>query len=91
MANTLNLFRNGAVGFIDWLGLRILLRMRMNNHRDVVTAPMSMDPFDDPVAPVKYMARFIRIDPNLVAADNAECVKLVGTVNTFLSGEHNCT
>ena len=21
MANTLNLFRNGAVGFIDWLGL----------------------------------------------------------------------
>jgi hypothetical protein len=65
--------------------------MRMNNHRDVVTPPMSMDPLDDPAAPVKYVTRFIRIDANLVATDNAECVKLVGTVNTFLSSEHNCT
>jgi hypothetical protein len=27
VANTLNLFRNGAVGFIDWLGLLQLINM----------------------------------------------------------------
>ena len=28
VANTLNLFRNGAVGFIDWLGLVIWLKLQ---------------------------------------------------------------
>jgi hypothetical protein len=52
---------------------------------------MSMDALDDPVAPVKYMAGFIRVEPNLVATDNAECVKLVWTVNAFLGSEHDST
>jgi hypothetical protein len=30
VASTLNLFRNGAVGFIDWLGVRVIvLRARL--------------------------------------------------------------
>jgi hypothetical protein len=38
VANTLNLFRGGAVGFIDWLDLLraclILIREEMNNERE---------------------------------------------------------
>ncbi len=42
VANSLNLFRNGAVGFIDWLGLLSLERYVMAaNYLDVSQLPLA--------------------------------------------------
>ena len=32
MANTLNLLRNGAVGFIDWLGVFVRIKIAQEQH-----------------------------------------------------------
>ena len=39
MANTLELYRNGAVGFIDWVGLCLWLHKKVGVRREANICP----------------------------------------------------
>ena len=58
MANTLNLFRNGAVGFIDWLGSWVLDPYVAFSHtpevEDVFRKAFDKDGFAIPHIPIRH-------------------------------------
>jgi hypothetical protein len=49
-----------------------------------------MNPLHDPVAPVKCMTRGVPVQPNLVTADDAEFIKLMGLIVAPLRGPYDC-
>jgi hypothetical protein len=85
VANTLNAFRNGAVGFIDWLGsgvqwiaigllLEFLLGMRMLKS---VNASVSLDPKSEAIARRHIiLSRVLRsVMPSPVRSNNLESAR----------------
>ena len=85
MANTLNLFRNGAVGFIDWLdalplfGLSVRIRVIVYARTDSEDAlPMNVE--GDSVNAMHGVYRLIRVAiPDVAAAAQQKCATAVET------------